>query len=94
MIQGMMDLLQQGYAMRLIDDSLPLEQALDEDVAVLLLSHVNYRTGAMHDMAAVTLRHTVMAPSPSGTWPTPPGRYRSTSMPARPTLPWAVLINT
>ena len=54
MIQGMMDLLQQGYAMRLIDDSLPLEQALDEDVAVLLLSHVNYRTGAMHDMAAVT----------------------------------------
>ncbi|WP_287876959.1 kynureninase [Aquitalea sp.] len=54
MIQGMIDLLQQGYAMRLIDDSLPLEQALDEDVAVLLLSHVNYRTGAMHDMAAVT----------------------------------------
>ncbi|WP_374553180.1 kynureninase [Aquitalea pelogenes] len=54
MIQGMMDLLQQGYEMRLIDNSLPLEQALDEDVAVLLLSHVNYRTGAMHDMAAVT----------------------------------------
>ncbi|KJV33657.1 kynureninase [Aquitalea magnusonii] len=54
MIQGMMDLLQQGYEMRLIDDSLPLAQALDEDVAVLLLSHVNYRTGAMHDMAAVT----------------------------------------
>ncbi|WP_199104092.1 kynureninase [Aquitalea sp. ASV11] len=54
MIQGMMDLLQQGYEMRLIDDRLSLEQALDEDVAVLLLSHVNYRTGAMHDMAAVT----------------------------------------
>lgn len=54
MIQGMMDLLQQGYEMRLIDDRLPLAQALDEDVAVLLLSHVNYRTGAMHDMAAVT----------------------------------------
>ena len=54
MIQGMMDLLQQGYEMRLIDDRLSLQQALDEDVAVLLLSHVNYRTGAMHDMAAVT----------------------------------------
>lgn len=54
MIQGMIDLLQQGYEMRLIDDTLPLEQALDEDVAVLLLSHVNYRTGAMYDMAAVT----------------------------------------
>jgi kynureninase len=51
MIQGMIDLLQQGYELRLIDDSLPLEQALGDDVAVLLLSHVNYRTGAMHDMA-------------------------------------------
>ncbi|NWK79079.1 kynureninase [Aquitalea sp. LB_tupeE] len=54
MIQGMIDLLQQGYEMRLIDDNLSLEQAVDEDVAVLLLSHVNYRTGAMYDMAAVT----------------------------------------
>ncbi|MFY1933456.1 kynureninase [Achromobacter xylosoxidans] len=54
MIQGMIDLLQQGYEMRLIDDGLPLERALDEDVAVVLLSHVNYRSGQMHDMAAVT----------------------------------------
>lgn len=28
--------------------------ALTPDVAVLMLTHVNYRTGAMHDMAAVT----------------------------------------
>ncbi|NMM78556.1 kynureninase [Acidovorax sp. SRB_14] len=28
--------------------------ALQDDVAVLMLTHVNYRTGAMHDMAAVT----------------------------------------
>lgn len=28
--------------------------ALDEDAAVLLLTHVNYRTGAMHDMAQLT----------------------------------------
>ncbi|WYX21325.1 kynureninase [Achromobacter xylosoxidans] len=54
MIQGMIDLLQQGYEMRLIDDDLPLERALDEEVAVVLLSHVNYRSGQMHDMAAVT----------------------------------------
>lgn len=54
MIQGMIDLLQQGYEMRLIDDGLPMERALDEDVAVVLLSHVNYRSGQMHDMAAVT----------------------------------------
>ncbi len=54
MIQGMIDLLQQGYEMRLIDDELPLDRALDEDVAVVLLSHVNYRSGQMHDIAAVT----------------------------------------
>ena len=28
--------------------------ALTSDVAVLMLTHVNYRTGAMHDMAAIT----------------------------------------
>jgi kynureninase len=28
--------------------------ALNNDVAVLMLTHVNYRTGAMHDMAALT----------------------------------------
>ena len=54
MIQGMIDLLQQGYEIRLIDDELPLEQALDDSVAVVLLSHVNYRSGQMHDMRAVT----------------------------------------
>lgn len=54
MIQGMIDFLQQGYELRLIDEETPLEQAVGEDVAVLLLSHVNYRTGYMHDMAATT----------------------------------------
>ncbi|MDO9148361.1 MAG: kynureninase [Hydrogenophaga sp.] len=31
-----------------------LAAALTDDVAVLMLTHVNYRTGAMHDMAALT----------------------------------------
>ncbi len=31
-----------------------IEAALDEDVAVLMLTHVDYRTGAMHDMAGLT----------------------------------------
>jgi len=31
-----------------------LPAALDGDVAVVMLTHVNYRTGAMHDMAALT----------------------------------------
>lgn len=42
------------YEVRLVDDSLPLDRALDADTAVVSLSHVNYRTGAMWDMAAVT----------------------------------------
>ena len=28
--------------------------ALDEDVALLMLTHVHYKTGALHDMAALT----------------------------------------
>lgn len=44
------------YEVRLIDENLSLEEALDESVAVLALSHVNYRTGAMWDMDAVTAK--------------------------------------
>ena len=54
MVQGMIDFLQQGYQLRLIDADHSLEDALGDDVAVVSLSHVNYRTGAMHDMAEVT----------------------------------------
>jgi len=44
------------YEVRLIDDTLPLSEALDESTAVIALSHVNYRTGAMWDMDAVTIQ--------------------------------------
>lgn len=54
MAQGMIDFLREGYELRMADAAHPLDQALADDAAVLLLSHVNYRTGAMHDMAAVT----------------------------------------
>ena len=33
-----------------------IDAALNDEVALLMLTHVNYRTGAMHDMAAVTAR--------------------------------------
>ena len=33
-----------------------IDARLTHDVAILLLTHVNYRTGAMHDMAALTAR--------------------------------------
>lgn len=49
--QGMTELLGDRCVLRAVDDPLA---ALDADVAVLTLTHVNYRTGAMHDMAKVT----------------------------------------
>jgi len=42
-----------GMTLQLIDES-ELPAALTAEVAVLMLTHVNYRTGAMHDMAALT----------------------------------------
>ena len=44
---------QQGCTLRLIEPH-ELPTCLTPDVAVLMLTHVNYRTGAMHDMAAVS----------------------------------------
>ena len=49
--QGLTALLQRGHALRSVTD---VAAALDDTVAVLLLTHVNYRSGAMHDMAALT----------------------------------------
>jgi kynureninase len=42
-----------GWTLRLIEPE-EVQAALTHDVAVLMLTHVNYRTGRMHDMAAVT----------------------------------------
>jgi kynureninase len=44
---------ERGFTLRLIDAS-ELPAALTDEVAVLMLTHVNYRTGAMHDMKALT----------------------------------------
>ncbi|MGB3066903.1 MAG: kynureninase [Ottowia sp.] len=44
---------ERGYELRLIEPH-EVEASLKPDVAVMLLTHVNYRTGAMHGMAAVT----------------------------------------
>jgi kynureninase len=44
---------ERGFTLKLIDAS-ELPAALTDDVAVLMLTHVNYRTGAMHDMKALT----------------------------------------
>src|SRR5690606_16097746 len=44
----------QGLAKRRLAPAEELEAALDEDVALLLLTHVHYKTGAMHEMARLT----------------------------------------
>jgi len=44
---------ERGCQLRLVEPE-DIEAALTPDVAVLMLTHVNYRTGAMHDMAALT----------------------------------------
>jgi kynureninase len=51
MAQGLIELLQRGHQLRAETD---VAAALDSSVAVLMLTHVNYRSGAMHDMATLT----------------------------------------
>jgi len=46
---------ERGLRLRLVDAE-ALEAAVDEDTALLMLTHVNYRTGAMHDLHALTRR--------------------------------------
>ncbi|MFC5548497.1 kynureninase [Massilia aerilata] len=56
MADGLARWLDRGYAIRLVDSVEELPSAVDADCAVLMLTHVNYRTGWQHDMAALT-RH-------------------------------------
>ncbi len=44
---------ERGYTLKLVEPE-EIAAALTPNVAVLMLTHVNYRTGAMHDMTAVT----------------------------------------
>jgi kynureninase len=46
---------ERGFTLQLVEPQ-QIASALDERSAVLMLTHVNYRTGAMHDMSAVTQR--------------------------------------
>jgi kynureninase len=44
---------QRGFELMLVEPE-EIPAALTPEVAVLMLTHVNYRTGAMHDMPAIT----------------------------------------
>jgi kynureninase len=56
MADGLARWLDRGYSIRLVDSVDELAAAVDADCAVLMLTHVNYRSGWQHDMAALT-RH-------------------------------------
>jgi len=53
MAEGLLTSLDRGHKTRLVDPHDVLA-AIGPDVAVVMLTHVDYRTGRMHDMAAVT----------------------------------------
>jgi kynureninase len=55
MAQGLAGLLDRGYTLRTPEPE-DVEAALSDEVAVLMLTEVDYRTGRLHDMKALTAR--------------------------------------
>ena len=51
--QGIVELVGDGLELRLVERS-ELPSAIDEDVAVLMLTHVDFKTGEIHDMKRLT----------------------------------------
>lgn len=50
---GLKDLLAQGHELRIVAPE-EVEAALGDDVAVMMLTQVDYRTGRVHDMSGLT----------------------------------------
>ncbi|MCK0169343.1 kynureninase [Jannaschia sp. S6380] len=55
MAEGLIASLGRGHEMRIVAPE-AVADAIDDDVAVMLLTQVDYRTGRMHDMADLTAR--------------------------------------
>jgi kynureninase len=53
MAEGLVGLLEQGYELRTVAPE-EVADAVDETIAVVMLTQVDYRTGRMHDMNAIT----------------------------------------
>lgn len=51
--EGLSALLGRGHELKLVEAG-EVGAAIDETVAVVMLTHVNYQTGALHDMARIT----------------------------------------
>jgi kynureninase len=54
MAEGLTSWLDRGYRLHLVDAPEDLPAAIGAETAVVMLTHVNYRSGYQHDMAAVT----------------------------------------
>ncbi|MEL6550823.1 MAG: kynureninase [Pseudomonadota bacterium] len=55
MAEGLVKALGKGHTLRIVEPEDVLD-TLDDDVAVLMLTHVDYRTGRMHDMATLSAK--------------------------------------
>ncbi|SFH27270.1 Kynureninase [Palleronia marisminoris] len=53
MARGLLEMLGQGYELRVVAPE-GVESAIGDDVAAVMLTEVDYRTGRKHDMAAIT----------------------------------------
>ncbi len=53
MVQGLIKQLDRGHEIRFAEDGEILD-AIDDDVAAICITHVHYKTGHLHDMAAIT----------------------------------------
>jgi kynureninase len=55
MAQGLLRSLDKGYELKVVDPE-EVEAAIDESVAVLMITEVDYRTGRLHDMKKLTAK--------------------------------------
>ncbi|WP_414898153.1 kynureninase [Rhodovulum sp. YEN HP10] len=55
MAQGLLQSLGQDHELRIVAPE-EVEAAIDEDIAVVMLTEVDYRTGRLHDMATISAR--------------------------------------
>jgi kynureninase len=53
MVQGLIKQLGRGHEIRFAEDGEILD-AIDDDVAAICITHVHYKTGHLHDIAAIT----------------------------------------
>ena len=54
MAEGLTKWLDRGYRLHLVDNPEELSNAISQDTALVMLTHVNYRSGYLHDMAKIT----------------------------------------